>query len=72
VHHFNENGAHLFFKCKVVVELARDESRKGAVAVQAVCQGMFWGSHVCEELKLKCCYDVWMCRLEHNRIREGE
>jgi len=35
-------------------------------------KGCFGGGHVCEELKLKCCYDVWMCQLEHNRIREGE
>ena len=73
---FDEDGAHLFFKCKITEErwdtlgLSRKRdiflSKRSAKEVIEALMSMK------EEVRVKCCYTLWMCWSELNRIREGE
>ena len=75
-HRFDEDGAHLFFKCKVMEKLwtylGLSREREILLLKSSARDVMETVMNLKEETKLKCCYALWMCWSERNRIREGE
>lgn len=75
-HRFDEDGAHLFFKCKVMEKLwtylGLSREREILLFKSSARDVMETVMNLKEEPKLRCCYALSMCWSERNRIREGE
>jgi hypothetical protein len=72
----DEDGAHLFLKCKVMVhvwELLALSHERQLLATKASAREVTETIMAMkEEKKSLCCIALWWCWSERNRIREGE
>jgi hypothetical protein len=72
----DEDGAHLFFKCKSMVKvwehLALSRERDLLAAKSSAKEVTESIMAMKEEQKSLCCIALWWCWTERNRIREGE
>lgn len=72
----DEDGAHLFFKCKTMVRvwdlLALGRERDLLASKTSAKQVTEAIMAVKEDQRALCCIVLWMCWAERNRIKEGE
>jgi hypothetical protein len=73
---FDEDGAHLFFKCKTTQKvwdhLALGQERTLLVSKTSAREVVEAILAMKEEQKTMCCIALWTCWNERNRVREGE
>lgn len=73
---FDEDGAHLFLKCKlmenVCCHLGLTRERYILLAQPSARDVIEAVMKMKVELKLMCCFALWLCWADRNRVREGE
>lgn len=69
---FDEDGAHLFLKCKFWSHLGLSRVREMLLSKTSARDVLEAVMNLKEEPRLKCCYALWMCWSGRNKIRDGE